>query len=188
MNADDRCDARCARRSSPYGGWAARPSATSRGYADPVIPTGDPAPTTPATVERLAAIGLAGGRIAIGAAIWLTPALAARALGFESFDRKQLVLGRIAGTRDLILGSWQLAAIQSRTGLRRASAATALADAGDALTFALALLDGGGSAAAARRGLAGALPATLAGAWLVARLRNPAPQPAERIYILVERT
>jgi len=115
--------------------------------------------------ERLVAIGLAAGRIAIGAGIWLAPGLAGRALGFERLDGAALALGRIAATRDLILGGWQLGSLGDREQLRRATTAVALADAGDTLTFALAR-----NTEAGRRGLAGAAPAALAGLWLRQRL------------------
>lgn len=118
---------------------------------------------------RKTAVGLAAGRLAIGAAIWLAPDLAAKALGFDSIDAKALVLGRIAASRDLVLGAWQLSALDDRRELRHASLAVALADAGDALTFLLAAA-GTDTRGAGFRGLAGAVPATLAGAWLVRRL------------------
>jgi hypothetical protein len=51
--------------------------------------------------------------------------------------------------------------------LRRASTAVAVADAGDAVTFALLLGDGERSAGV--RGLAAALPAAVAGAWISRR-------------------
>ena len=114
----------------------------------------------------LVAIGLATGRLAIGTALWLAPDACARALGFGRLDRRALTLARIAATRDVVLGSWQLRSLGEPAELRRASAAVAVADAGDALAFAL-LFRGGDERRAAVRGLAGALPAALAGAWLV---------------------
>lgn len=118
---------------------------------------------------RTTAIALATGRLAIGAGIWLAPGLAAKALGFDSIDAKALALGRIAASRDLVLGAWQLSSLDDSESLRRASLAVALVDAGDALAFALAAA-GGEARAAGFRGLAGAVPATIAGAWLVSRL------------------
>ena len=58
----------------------------------------------------LLAIGLAAGRIAIGAGLWARTATAAR--GRSASPRSigpALALARIAGTRDLVLGVWQLA-------------------------------------------------------------------------------
>ncbi len=115
---------------------------------------------------RTVATGLALGRLVIGAGIWLAPGLAAKALGFGSLDATALALGRIAASRDLVLGAWQLSALNDRQDLRRASLAVAVADGGDALTFALTARGAG------MRGLAGAVPATIAGAWLVRRLRS----------------
>ncbi len=122
---------------------------------------------------RVAAIGLAAGRLAIGAGLWLAPRASARGLGFGSLEPKELALARVAASRDLVLGAWQLSALDDAVELRRASAAVALADAGDALTFALAL---GSSDADVRRaglrGVAGAGFAALAGAWLSRRLSD----------------
>jgi hypothetical protein len=117
---------------------------------------------------RLVAIGLAAGRLAIGAALWLAPNASGRALGFGRLDRRALALARLAATRDLVLGGWQLRSLGERAELRRASTAVAAADAADAVAFAL-LLRSDAERAAGLRGLAGALPASLAGAWLVWR-------------------
>ena len=120
---------------------------------------------------RTTATALALGRLAIGAGIWLAPGRAARALGFDSIDAKALALGRVAASRDLVLGAWQLSALDDRQDLRRASLAVAVADGGDALAFGLALRSVG-TRGAGLRGLAGAVPATLAGVWLVRRLES----------------
>lgn len=120
--------------------------------------------------ERRLAIGLGCGRIAIGAGLWLAPGVAARALGFGELDSRALALGRIAATRDLILGAWQLSALGDRERLAQATAAVAACDAGDTLTFALALRGGGEGREAGRRGVVGAAIATAAGAWLAGRL------------------
>jgi hypothetical protein len=114
---------------------------------------------------KLLATGLAAGRIAIGAGLWLAPRRTSRALGFDAIDARGLTLGRIAATRDLVLGAWQLGALDDPAQLRRVSAAAALADAGDTLAFALAFA-AGEERAAGLRGFAVALPAALAGWWL----------------------
>ena len=126
-------------------------------------PTDDP-------LVRATAVALAAGRLAIGAGIWLAPGLAARALGLGELDSRTLALGRVAATRDLVLGAWQLGALGDRDDLRRATAAVAVADAGDSLAFGLGLRSPAARTAAVR-GLAGALPAAVAGAWLHRRLR-----------------
>jgi hypothetical protein len=133
-------------------------------------PAADPGPA-PDRLARVVAIGLAAGRLAIGAGLWLAPGRTAAGLGFGTLDRRALALARIAATRDLVLGAWQLGALGDVAELRRATLAVAVADAGDALTFGLLLGDEGRRAAAAR-GLAGALPATLGGAWLARRLQR----------------
>jgi hypothetical protein len=131
-------------------------------------PEDDPRPDT---LERCAAIGLAAGRLAIGAGLWAAPNRSARALGFEGLDGPGLALARVAATRDLVLGAWQLSALDNRMQLRRASLGVAIADAGDALTFGLAL-GGRDTRRAGTRGLPAATAATVAGIWLAARLRG----------------
>ena len=102
------------------------------------------ASAAPEPTERLAAIALAGGRIAIGAGLWVAPRPTLRALGFAEPDAQALTVARIAGTRDLVLGAWQTTTLGDRERLARATAAVAACDAGDALAFALALGAGNG--------------------------------------------
>ncbi len=132
----------------------------------------DPAPPVD-RLARLAAIGTAAGRIAIGAGIWLAPERSWRALGLAGTPAAgaALALGRMAATRDIVLGAAALAALGDRERLRRVAAGTAVVDAGDVLAFGLALREGGEVRDAAIRGLAAALPATLAGAWVAYRLQ-----------------
>lgn len=122
--------------------------------------------------ERRLAIGLGCGRIAIGVGLWLAPGVAARALGFGELDSRALALGRIAATRDLVLGTWQLSALGDRDRLAHATAAVAACDAGDTLTFALAMRSGGEAREAGLRGVVGAALATASGAWLARRLAS----------------
>ncbi|MGH2951789.1 MAG: hypothetical protein ACRDKX_07085, partial [Solirubrobacterales bacterium] len=75
----------------------------------------------PDGAERLVAVSLAAGRAVIGAGFWLTPGLAARTLGFADVDDATKAVGRIAGTRDLVLGVWALRSLDDRERLRRAS-------------------------------------------------------------------
>jgi hypothetical protein len=123
--------------------------------------------------NRALAIGLAGGRLAIGVGLWLAPALSARLLGFGEIDSRAITLARIAATRDLVIGGWQLGALDDPARLRAASAAAALADTGDALAFALALRAGDRETRrAGLRGLTAAAPAAIAGACLAASIRR----------------
>jgi len=130
------------------------------------------ASAAPEPTERVAAIALAGGRIAIGAGLWVAPRPTLRALGFAEPDAQALTVARIAGTRDLVLGAWQTTTLGDRERLARATVAAAACDAGDALAFALAL--GAGERRAGLRGLAGAVPATALGLGLARALRRPA--------------
>ncbi len=131
---------------------------------------GDAGPTEVFAQERALAVALAAGRIAIGAGIWVAPRPTLRALGFGEVSPSALTLARIAGSRDVALGAWQLASLNDRERLAQASLAVAACDAGDSLAFGLAL--GAGQTRTGARGLAGAVPAALAGLALAARLRQ----------------
>jgi hypothetical protein len=111
------------------------------------------------------ATGLAAARLGIGAGLWLAPAQALGALGFDRIEASGLALARIAATRDLVLGAWQLAGSAGARERRRASLACAVSDGGDAVAFCLALGDTS-TRRARRRGLAAAIPAALVGLWL----------------------
>lgn len=126
--------------------------------------------TRPDSTERRAATSLAAGRLALGAALWLAPGPSLRAFGFSEASARSVALTRIAATRDLVLGAWQLRSLSERGELHRATVGVAAADAGDTLIFALAL----GSPETRTfglRGLPAAAPAAALGAWLAARLR-----------------
>jgi hypothetical protein len=124
----------------------------------------------PSDIERTAALGLAAGRMAIGAGLWLAPGLTLRALGFSRPDDRAVAVARIAGTRDMVLGAWQATTLGSRDRLARATTAVAACDAGDSLTFALLL--GTDERRAGLRGVAAAVPATIVGFALASRLRS----------------
>lgn len=127
----------------------------------------------PELIERALGIGLAVARAAIGAAIWLAPERALPALGFDRAPRQgeALSLARIAATRDIVLGVWQAGSLGDRMRLQRATLAVTVSDAGDALAFAM-LARRGGQPGLAAKGLSAAIPATLVGAWLAARLNR----------------
>ncbi len=116
------------------------------------------------------AYGLAAGRIVIGAGLWAAPRLSMRMLGFADPTPETIAIARVAGTRDLILGAWQLRSIGDDAKLARASATVAICDAGD--TVAFGLLFASGNRAAGLRGLAAAGPATVAGLALAASHRR----------------
>jgi hypothetical protein len=116
--------------------------------------------------ERAAALGLAAGRLAIGIGIWAAPRLAARALGFGLADGEARALARLAGTRDIALGALALEAAADPARRRRTALLNALVDAGDALTFAAALIARDGIDRAALVGVAAAGTATAAGVWV----------------------
>jgi hypothetical protein len=120
------------------------------------------------------AAGLAAGRAAIGAGIWLAPERTFEALGFEVRSRSPsgpgLAMARLAATRDLILAVAALRALDDPARLRDVSLAGAAADAGDAVAFGLALARRDGIDRAATRGVLAALAATAAGSWVVRRV------------------
>jgi hypothetical protein len=108
------------------------------------------------------------GRIAIGVGMLAAPEPSLRALGFSDVGPATAAVGRIAGIRDLVLGAATLAAFDDPARLRAASLANAVADAGDAAAFAIALRTN--ERTAGIRGIAAALPAAAAGAWVTWRL------------------
>lgn len=121
-------------------------------------------------LTRLLAVGLAGGRLAIGTGIWLTPGPALRGLGFDPGQAPVRALGRLAGTRDLATGALAIATLGDAAAMRRVALANAAIDAGDALTFAIALVRRDGIDRAAVGGALSAATAAAAGAVLAARL------------------
>lgn len=112
------------------------------------------------------------GRLAIGVGLALAPRATLGALGFKDASAGMVTVSRIAGGRDIVLGAATLAAIGDAGDLRRASLANAAVDAGDTASFVAALALGEEIRAAAVRGVAAAVPATLAGLWVARRLRQ----------------
>jgi hypothetical protein len=117
---------------------------------------------------RAWSLASAGGRLAIGAGMMAAPRLALGALGFAEASPATVAVSRIAGIRDLVLGAVTALSLEDPVALRRATIANAVADAGDTAAFALALKQG--ETVAGIRGLAAALPAAIAGAWVARRL------------------
>lgn len=110
----------------------------------------------------------AAGRIGIGIGMLVAPEPALRALGFSEVNAATIAVARIAGIRDLVLGGLTFAALDDRDRLRTATIGNATADAGDSLAFAMAIR--AEERTAGLRGVATALPATLAGIWVAWRL------------------
>jgi hypothetical protein len=106
--------------------------------------------------------------MAIGFGLFVAPEPALRTLGFSDVSPATKAVARIAGVRDFVLGGVTLAALDDGERLLSATLANATADAGDAAAFVLAL--GQGERDAGLRGLAAALPATVAGIWVARRL------------------
>jgi hypothetical protein len=111
------------------------------------------------------------GRMAIGIGLAVAPRPALGALGFRDVPDEAVVVSRIAGGRDFVLGALTLLAIDDPDRLRTAHLACAAVDAGDAAAFGAALAQGGDMRDAGVRGLAAAVPATIAGVWAALRLR-----------------
>ena len=111
------------------------------------------------------------GRLAIGVGIFTAPRRSLSLLGFRDLDDAGVTLARLAGIRDIVLAVATLLALEDPDRLRAANLANAVADGGDAISFAL-LLARSRESAAARRGIAAAAPAMLAGLWVAWRLRE----------------
>lgn len=142
----------------------------------PASATGDGAPAAsgPAAIPpgaRAIALASGAGRIAIGLGLAASPEIAMRMLGFPRWSKETLVVSRIAGARDIVMGAATLLALGDRRRLAAANLANAAADASDAATFAAALAAGGELRPAALRGLSAAVPATIGGLWAASRLR-----------------
>ena len=108
------------------------------------------------------------GRVAIGLGMLAAPEPSLRALGVTEVSPAAVMVSRVAGVRDLVLGVATLAALGDGDRLRTSTVANAVADAGDTLAFSVAL--GTSERTAGWRGLAAALPAAVAGAWAAWRL------------------
>lgn len=98
-----------------------------------------PRPRSPEAAARAALLGIAAGRIAIGAGAFGLTRTALVALGFDRPEGGTVALARLAGSRDVALGIHTLAAARDRKRLREAGALGAAVDAADAIAFAAAL-------------------------------------------------
>jgi hypothetical protein len=108
------------------------------------------------------------GRIGFGVGMLAAPERALRVLGFTDVSPATVAVTRVAGVRDLVLGLVTVASLENRDRLRTATLANAVADAGDTVAFGITASSP--ERAAGLRGLAAALPATAAGAWIAWRL------------------
>jgi hypothetical protein len=130
------------------------------------------APMSEVSVDALdvRAWSLASGlaRAAIGVGMLAAPQQSLRALGLTEVSAATVMVSRIAGIRDLVLGAATLTALGDRDRLRAATLASAVADAGDTFAFGVAL--GTSERTAGARGIAAALPAAIAGVWTAWRL------------------
>lgn len=118
---------------------------------------------------RQAALGIAAGRVALGAGALLATDPALKALGFSEVGPTARTLARLVGSRDVAVGLLTLAARDDLRALRIATAVSAAIDAADAVTLGLA----GRNPEAGRAGVVGAASggaAALAGLWAWRRL------------------
>lgn len=134
--------------------------------------TGDGHPAIDQPDVRAYALVSGLGRIAIGVGLALAPKQALGALGFDDAPAGTVAVSRIAGGRDIAIGVATIAAMRDTDRLWRASIASAFVDAGDAAAFAAAASSDPKMRTAAVRGMAAAVPATIAGLWVAARLRR----------------
>jgi hypothetical protein len=123
----------------------------------------------PDPLARAAVLGIAGGRIAIGAGALLATRPALKVLGFEASDTSARALTRIAGGRDIALGLLTVAARDDRARLIEVAAVAAAVDLGDAICFGIAGRDPAAGRAAVQGILTGGAAAAV-GAWAGRRL------------------
>jgi hypothetical protein len=120
-------------------------------------------------LARQAVLGMAGCRVAIGAATFLATGPAMRAGGLGEPNATGRAAGKVAGGRDLALGLLTFAVREDREALRTVTLAAALLDAADAAAFSFAAVEpetrGGGTLGV----LAGGAAALL-GFWAFRRL------------------
>ena len=120
-------------------------------------------------LARQAVLGMAGCRVAIGAATFLATGPALRAGGLGEANASARAVGKVAGGRDLALGLLTFAARDDRQMLRTVALAAALLDAADAAAFSFAAAEPETRAGGALGVLAGG-GAALLGFWAFRRL------------------
>jgi hypothetical protein len=123
----------------------------------------------PDPLARAAVLGIAGGRLALGAGALLTTRPALKILGFDASDTSARALTRITGGRDIALGLLTIAARDDRARLCETAAVAAAVDLGDAISFGIAGRDPAAGRAAVQGILSGGVAAAV-GAWAVRRL------------------
>ena len=120
-------------------------------------------------LARQAVLGMAGCRVAIGAASFLATGPALRAAGLGEANATARAVGKVAGGRDLALGLLTFAAREDRQMLRTVTLAAALLDAADAAAFSFAAAEPETRTGGALGVLAGGAAALL-GFWAYRRL------------------
>jgi hypothetical protein len=122
---------------------------------------------------RQVAVGLGMARVAVGAGALLTTGPALGLLGFAraAGAPETRTVTRLAGSRDVALGSFALAALKDPRALHAVTLANACVDAADAVTFGVPLARRQGIDRAALLGASSAAAAAAAGFWLAGRLR-----------------
>src|SRR4051794_29441396 len=89
-------------------------------------------------LARQAVLGMAGCRVAIGAASFLATGPALRVAGLGEANATARAVGKVAGGRDLALGLLTFAVRADREMLRTVALAAAICDAADAAAFSFA--------------------------------------------------
>jgi hypothetical protein len=112
-------------------------------------------------LARQAVLGMAGGRVAVGAAAFFATGPALRATGFGEAGATGRGLAKVLGARDLTLGTLTILARDDREALRALAFVAAALDAADAAAFTFA-------AAEPETRRAGLLSVAVAGASAVA--------------------
>ncbi|MGD9734854.1 MAG: DUF4267 domain-containing protein [Solirubrobacterales bacterium] len=120
-------------------------------------------------LARRAVLGMAGCRVAIGAAAFLATGPALRGAGLGEANATARAIGKVAGGRDLALGLLTFAARDDRRTLATVALAAALCDAADAAAFSFAAAEPETRTGGALGVLAGG-GAALLGFWAFRRL------------------
>jgi hypothetical protein len=120
-------------------------------------------------LARQAVLGMAGCRVAIGAATFFATGPALRGGGLGEANATARAVGKVAGGRDLALGLLTFAARDDREMLRTVALAAALCDAADAAAFSFAAAEPETRTGGALGVLAGG-GAALLGLWAFRRL------------------